>query len=224
MNQNNSVTTVTVRTEELTRLSSDHPALLDACRKLKGVTLRKDDDVKDAGDLYKVLNSAIKAINEEHRILKSPIIEAGKLLDNRKNEILEPLNAAKKFLKGKLDEHARWTADQERKAQEAVDQAVEQAAERAADQGRTEDAERILQQGSTAQAEKSGPVRSGHSTVSQKKTWKFLGIKDVTKVPQRFMVVDTKAVNLFIRAEVKAGRKPAVPGLDIQHVIEAATR
>lgn len=206
-------TVVNMPTFRLEDLRSGTTNLVALAAQYREMEIALDDEVAIAGDIVKELNAAIKKIEGERKELGAPIMEAKKRLDRRAQEIAEPIRAALGVVKAALNRYAARQAEEQKKAQKIVDDAIIAAAERADKEGRKDDADRVLQHGSTmAPTKPKEPIRGEAATISTRKTWKF-EVVDKAQVPDDYKIINESAVRNRMRAQLKADERPRLDGI-----------
>ena len=216
-------TVVNMPTFRLEDIRSGSVNLVGIAAQYKDVEIKTEGEVAKAGDFVKQLNKAIVRIENERKDLGAPILEAKKRLDKRAKDIVEPIIAAKLVVQAALNRYAKRQAEEQRKAQKIVDDAIIAAAERADKEGRKDDADRVIQHGATMAPEKKKPIRGEAATVSTRKTWKFEVIAKA-KVPEDYKVVNEAAVRNRMRAQIKAGERPHLEGVKFWQIEEVNVR
>jgi hypothetical protein len=112
-----------------------HQRIVDLIASADRATATDDDSLGRCGELVKQIRAATKVIEDTHKTTKQPYLDAGRAVDELKNTLIGPLNAAKTKVEAKqnqyLNEQRQIQAAEARRIQEeeaARQQAIADAA------------------------------------------------------------------------------------------------
>lgn len=201
-----------------------------------GIVITTDDELQNAVDFIKQIKESSSRVTDFFKPMKDSAYKAHKSICDREKEMLKPLTAAEKLVKGRIGE---YTQEQERKRRELEEKLRKQAEAETArkleeaaaleKEGKVEEMEAALMDAQyTEQASKNvsvnmtAPKASGLST---SKAWEITGI-DSSKVPveingMEIRPVDEKAVMRLIKA---SKGKIAIPGITYRETTQVSVR
>jgi hypothetical protein len=104
--------------------------IVDLTASADRATATDDDSLGRCGELVKQIRAATKVIEDTHKTTKQPYLDAGRVVDEMKNGLVGPLNAAKTKVEAKqnqyLNEQRQIQAAEARRIRE-VEEAQQQA-------------------------------------------------------------------------------------------------
>lgn len=200
------------------------------------IVIHSDEDLQKAVDFVKTIKESASKVTEFFEPMKKSAYEAHKSVCNREKDMLKPLQAAEKEVKGKIGD---WTREQDRirreKEEEMRRQAeaesarkLEEAAKLEAE-GKKEEAEAALQDAQyTEEAARNMTVASAIPKVnglSTTKAWEITDV-DAAKVPIEIngieiRPVDTGAVMKLIKM---SKGKAVIPGITYKETTQVSVR
>lgn len=157
------------------------------------------DDYTRAGDLLKIVQNRIKAVEDKRKEYTKPLDEAKKQIMADFSAISKPLEEFVAEVKTKMTNWYR--AEQKRKDEEQAKLEAEALAKAKAE-GKSEVEVAIVNEEVKTQ-------RGDVATTTVKKVWKA-EIMDETLVPREYLVVDQVAINKAVRDGVRS-----IPGVKI---------
>lgn len=205
-------------------------------QKASSVAVTNDAEYAAAGELTKAVKQMQKKVKEYWEPLRVNAKAAYDEVLSHKKEMLDPLEAAEKILKGKMGSYS-MEKERKRKAQEeAMRKLAEQEMER-----KLEEAARAEAAGDVAGAEAAmadAEVMEGVSVsgsiqaqapkaegVSQSKTWEIVGI-DSSKVPVSFGGVEIRPVDVraVMRLIKESKGTVQIPGVQYKESVTISVR
>lgn len=163
------------------------------------ITITTQSDYVKAGDLLKVIQNRIKAVEDKRKDYTKPLDEMKKKIMADFQSISKPLEEFVAEVKTKMTNWYR--ADQKRKDEEQAKLEAEAMAKAKAE-GKSEVEVAIVNEEVKTQ-------RGDVATTTVKKVWKA-EIMDETLVPREYLVVDQVAINKAVRDGVRS-----IPGVKI---------
>lgn len=164
-------------------------------------TLETPEQERTAGDLLRLIKTIEADAEAERKTAKAPHLAASRAVDDAFRAPLAELARVEGLLRARLSE-----AIERREAERRAAQAALVAAAKAGD---AEGANRAALAVATAPAAPEG--------ISERWTYEVASV-DLGRVPPGYLMLDLPAVRAFVSAEVKAGREPAIPGLEFRRV------
>jgi hypothetical protein len=198
MKKENQVT-VTVNSDRVPLMAQEASNLIAVAN---GVNVKTDSGLGKAGDRVREWGERKKEAEKLRRELVDPLNQHVKKINGLFKTVTGPIDEAVGIVRGKMGAYVTKREDDRRK-----EEAAARSAEDAADEERFEDPVPVRE----------APVRGrGGSTTITKKVW-AVEVVDITKVPAKYLLVETSAVLADIRA-LAADRKPedlerAIPGI-----------
>ena len=122
----------------VSKLQLDNEDLLNQARAAYKAALEFSEEVSDrekateATDLISKLASIAKKLDGEREKEKKPYLSLGRVVDNFFKNVTDPLDGAKRKVKGRLDDFLRRAAEEERKVREEQARKMREEAERKA--------------------------------------------------------------------------------------------
>lgn len=190
--------------------------------------IQNEDELNQAVEMLGDIKKKMKEIEKTRKEFTAPLLEHKKVIDNKFKNIKDPLEKNEKILKKIILDY------QKKKEEEALEQlklqqeAQAKAQAEADKQAMAEAAERGCMTGpppsvpvpgtETAIEEPKQTVRTGATTASFKKVWKF-EITDPTLIPGKYWMINEKQINEDIR---KGTRE--IPGVKIFQENQLAVR
>ncbi|SKB32783.1 hypothetical protein [Sphingopyxis flava] len=224
----------------------DFDEALDAKLRAKGLTRAKfdelvasseraqatnDETLGRCGDLVKQIRAATGMIGETHTEVKRPYLDAGRVVDDRKNSLIAPLDAAKRHVEGlqskflREREEARL-AEERRRREEEEQRRREMTEARAAEAGEAPaEAEEPFEPLAVAAPKDEGIVRGSlGSAVSARREWVAEIVDyDVAYIQVASNAKVREAIEAAVKARVRAGERQ-IEGVKIYQAVKASNR
>ena len=222
------------------RMLEKHPTYEQRIADLAAAAERAEVDSADkaalAGDVVKSINAMIGAVNDTHKDVKQPYLEAGRVADGEKNRLLGPLTEAKNTIQRKQTEFLRAEEARREAARREAQARAQREAEAAAEAERKRleaegagDVEALAEVEVVAApavvAKAPEPIRSADTgtVVSGRKEWQCQ-VEDY-EVAVISMIDDPKvreAIDACAKRRVRAGIH-AIEGVRIWQAVVART-
>jgi len=199
---------IRIDTTELEALDYAISEVHERCTKL---IVTDENAYSLAGEYLKAIRTNVRAADAAKREVKTPVIAAARLIDDRYNMIVAPLKEAERDLRGKMGIFAEKKRAAEKKAQ---DEAVLKAAEAATKRGDEQAAEKVLQRGA-ALPEKKQTVKTEKATVSTRTVFDSYEIINFKAVPAAMLMIDERELREHVNRCLKEKTPTGVPGLKI---------
>lgn len=200
------------------------------------VVVASDTDYANAGEMTKAVKQMQKKVKEYWEPLRVSAKAAYDEILARKKEMMDPLEAAEKILKGKMGDYSMEKERKRRAQEEAMRKLAEQEMERKLAEAAEAEAAGNAAAAESAMAEAevmegvsiSGGIKSQApkaTGVSQSKTWKITGV-DGSKVPVEFAGVEIRPVDeRAIMALIKASKGTIqIPGVQYEETVSISVR
>lgn len=200
------------------------------------VVVTNDAEYAAAGDLTKAVKQMQKKVEGYWEPLRVNAKAAYDEVLAHKKEMLDPLKAAEKILKGKMSDYSMEKERKRRVQEEAMRRLAEQEMNR-----KLEEAAKAEAEGDTVEAEYAmteaevmeevsicGSIKSQApkaAGVSQSKSWKIVGI-DSSKVPVTFWGVEIRPVDerAVLRLIKESKGKIQIPGIQYEETVSISVR
>lgn len=196
-----------------------------------------EDTAGKCGELVKQIRAATKVVEDAHTTIKAPYLAAGRAIDAAKNELVTPLDAAKRQVEAKQTQFLREQeairqaelrrqreAEEARRRAEAERLAAERAAQQADDEAAPIVAEPVFSPPPAPEPERAIIRGDYGAAVSGTKVWlcqvedyevAFIAVANNSKVRE--------AIDTAIKAMVRGGVHE-IPGVRIWADIKASNR
>lgn len=194
-----------------------YDALIAAADRAKA---EDDETLGKCGDLVKRYRAAGNHIDEKHKLVKAPYLEAGRACDAEKNRLRAPLDEAARKVSAIMNTYVAKREAEARAERERI-----AADERAAADAAREAGEGEVAALAPAAPKKVEPVRSdGGATVSTREVWN----SQVEDFPKALKAVKSdpkvkEAIEAAIARLVRAGQRE-IPGVRIWSTQQAVAR
>jgi hypothetical protein len=188
------------------------------------VVVENDQQEALAGDLLKMVKSAIKKAEEERTKIVKPFNDGVKAINLKYKEITEPLEAAKEKIERAMRPYAlqkiKKQQEEERLAREALEA---QALEKAAQAETPEAAEEVISTAVVASERVAQPstVRGTYGSVTSKRIKYTFEVVDVEQIPRAYLLPDEKKIRAAINGE---NRVTDIPGVKIVEDVQFSSR
>jgi hypothetical protein len=187
-----------------------------------------DDEAGRCGDYLRQIREAEKFIDETHRNVKAPYLEAGRAVDGEKNVLMGSVQEAKRLVQRKLDtyvaqqEQKRKDAERQLREAEAIRQREEEERLRAA--GVSEETIEAIVEEAVVNVPTHTKIVGTYSSVGSRKEWthEILDYHTVLlEVADNAKVRD--AVELVVKAMIRSGTRE-IKGVRIFQQTKAGVR
>ncbi len=205
-------------------------------QKVQSVVVASDADYAAAGDLTKNVKRMQKKVEEYWEPMRLSTKKAYDDVLAHKKEMLDPLKAAEKILKGKMGTYSMEKEQKRRAQEEAMRKLAQQEMDRKLEEAAA--AEAVGDTAGAAMAMAEAEVMEGVSIggsiqeqapkadgVSQSKTWKIVGI-DSQKVPVNFEGVELRPVDerVVMRLIKESKGTVQIPGIQYEEAVSISVR
>lgn len=205
-------------------------------RQAQSVVVASDADYSAAGELTKTVKQMQKKVKEYWEPMRISTKAAYDEVLAHKKEMLDPLEAAEKILKGKMGAYSMEKEKRRREQEEAMRLLARQEMERKIDEAAEAEAAGDLAgvESAMAEAEVMEGVSLGGSItaqapkadgVSQSRAWKITGI-DSSKVPVTFGGVEIRPVDerAVMRLIKESKGTVQIPGIQYEETVSISVR
>lgn len=184
--------------------------------------IETDEQLGTCSMMLRWVKTKIKDLTEQRLAITRPMDEAKKKVITMFEQPLYRLETLESGLKNTILVYEQEMAEQRRLQQEAENErarkqeearkaALVDAAEAAIETGNVDLANRFLDNAENTHVEPINVAASKRPGIASKSNWKWR-VKDESKIPKRFWMLDEKKINAVVRAEKKSCE---IPGIEV---------
>lgn len=198
--------------EKFDELSAEIKAV---CEPLLSVTIKTESDQENAYEAAKQIKKLGKAVEKRRKELTKPLKDEARSIEAYAKKVMEPLQAADSHLRKeltarakKLEEKRRAEEERLRKEREAEEKKRQEQEQKAADFDSvfgSKESEQSKAERERAEFLASERQKKEEKAIAQKKVkgtqkrWTYQ-VEDIEKVPHKYLVVNSSAINAAIRS------------------------